>query len=121
MILLSHLQIAIDVSVCCSCALTLHLLLGESRADTHRVMETAGLVPDKMWKRVSIGFLNRVMGDHVYESLWDLIEPAKFAALDGLQSSGELDAEATQKARVSSELNAARTNWRNCLEMLAML
>ena len=68
--------------------------------DTRRVMETAGLVPDKMWKRVSIGFLNRVMGDHVNESLWDLIEPAKFAALDGLLSSGELDAEAAQKARV---------------------
>ena len=68
--------------------------------DTRRVMEVAGLVPDKAWKRVSIAFLNRVMGDHVNEALWDLIEPAKFAALDELLRSGELTEEAAQKARI---------------------
>ena len=68
--------------------------------DTRRVMETACLVPAKAWKRVTIAFLNRVMGDHVNEALWDLIEPAKFAALGKLLLDGDLDAEAAQKARI---------------------
>ena len=37
--------------------------------DTRRVVKTVGLVGDEVWKRVSLAYLNRVMGDHVNEAL----------------------------------------------------
>ena len=68
--------------------------------DTRRTMRSAGIVPEKCWKRVSIGFLNRVMGDHVNEALWNLVEPAKFKELDDMLSSGEISAEEAAKFKV---------------------
>ena len=65
--------------------------------DTRRVMKTAGLIGDEVWKRVSLAYLNRVMGDHVNEALWNLVEPAKFKALAELVDSGEITEEESRK------------------------
>ena len=68
--------------------------------DTCMVMESAALVPENNWKRVSIAFLNRVMGDHVNEALWNLVEPAKFKELDDMLTSGDITPEEASKFKV---------------------
>ena len=67
-------------------------------SDTRRVMDAAALVLGS--ERVSIAYFNRVMGDHVNGSLWDLVEAEKYRQLDELVASKCLTAEIAAQMRI---------------------
>jgi regulator of replication initiation timing len=74
-----------------------HMLL-----DTQLVMECAGLVPQNITQRVSVAFFSRVMGDHVNDSLWALVETEKFQVLEQLIQDLGLTQEVSSKLRIFS-------------------
>jgi hypothetical protein len=74
-----------------------HMLL-----DTQLVMECAGLVPQNITQRVSVAFFSRVMGDHVNDSLWALVETEKFQVIEQLIQDLGLTQEVSSKLRIFS-------------------
>ena len=69
-------------------------------SDTRRVLKSAGIVRD--CHRVSVAYFVRVMGDHVNEALWDLVEAAKFEELDQMIVDQSISAEIASQMRMFS-------------------
>ena len=67
-------------------------------SDARRVMDTAGLVDGS--ERVSMAYFNSVMGDHVNDSLWNLVEVEKFKQLDALIGSQSISPEIAAQLRM---------------------
>ena len=69
-------------------------------SDTRRVLDSAGCVQGT--HRVSVAYFIRVMGDHVNEALWDLVEAAKFEELDQMIANESISAEIASQMRMFS-------------------
>ena len=75
-------------------------------SDTRRVLESAASVKDS--HRVSVAYFVRVMGDHVNESLWDLVEAVKFEELDRMIAQQSISPEVASQMRMFSRTKCSK-------------